>query len=383
MTVLRAVRRAALVVGTRPEAVKLAPVVLALAADPHWEPFVISTGQHRAVVDEVFALFDIVADRRHESWEHTGELASLHTALVDRLHQDLSEFDVDAVIVQGDTASALAGALAAFWLQIPVIDVEAGLRSADLTAPFPEEANRRLITQISALHLTPTPGAKAALAAEGVTGDAVLVTGNTVIDALHFLQSHRAISAVGAGPPLHPSVLVTCHRHENWGEPMRQVADAVHRLATTHPAVVFTVATHPNPEVQLVFTRELGGLANVEVTGPEGYSSFVAMLAAAAVVLTDSGGVQEEAPAFGVPVLVLRDVTERPEGVTAGVAQLVGTDPEAIVKAVTRLLCHASARRSMAHAVNPYGDGQAARRTVAAMNCYFDGAPRPDEFAGS
>jgi UDP-N-acetylglucosamine 2-epimerase (non-hydrolysing) len=366
------------VVGTRPEAVKLAPLVLALRDRPDWEPVVITTGQHAGVVDEVLGSFGIVASVRHEPWSHSGALAPLHTALVNSLDGDLAHLDVDTVVVQGDTASALAGALAGFWRGIPVVDVEAGLRSGDLSAPFPEEANRQLISRVTALHLAPTAGAQEALAAEGITGDHVVVTGNTVIDALRLLAppTDRRDAARA-----HRRVLVTCHRRENWGTPMAGVADAVGRLAIEFPDVMFAVATHPNPSVRAAFTGRLDAHDNVEITGPLDYAEFMSQLAEATIALTDSGGVQEEAPALGVPVLVLREVTERGEGVAAGVARLVGTDPEAIVAAASRLLSDPCAYAQMARATNPYGDGRAAERSIAAMDWFFAGAPRPEPFA--
>lgn len=382
------VRQAVLVVGTRPEAVKLAPIALALAGDSGWEPSVVSTGQHGAVVDEVLTAFAIEADRRYEPWKHDGDLASLHTVLVGRLHTYLRFRRAAAVIVQGDTSSALAGALAAFWLQLPVVHVEAGLRSGDLSAPFPEEANRRLISQLTSLHLAPTAGAEAALLTVGIARNQIVVTGNTVIDALRSIQGvdHEPFVPSNSGfrdvpaTPRRRTVLVTCHRRENWGKPMARVADALHLLAAAHRDVDFMVIAHPNPAIQALFVGRLGQLDNVTISGPLGYLPFVSLLADATLVITDSGGVQEEAPALAVPVLVLRRVTERPEAVTAGVARMVGTDTDSIVRAADRLLSDRGAHQAMARAVNPFGDGHAARRSVAAMNWYFRGLPRPDSF---
>lgn len=369
------VRRVVVVAGTRPEAVKVAPIVAALAATPGWSPILVSTGQHGDVLDRVFASFGLTVDVRHEPWQRSGELSGLHTALVELLSADLDRLEPDALIVQGDTASTLAGALAAFWQRIPVVHVEAGLRSGDLTAPFPEEANRRLVSQLAALHLAPTAAAAAALAREGIVGNQVIVTGNTVIDALRSLTITRPASSERR------LVLVTCHRRENWGRPMLGVARAVQCLADKHADVDFVVAAHPNPAVRDVFEAALGRFQNVTITDPLDYLPFVELLARAAVVLTDSGGVQEEAPAFGVPVLVLRDVTERPEGIDAGVALLVGTEPHTITSAADNLLSNAEAHRAMAHRANPYGDGNAASRTVAAISWLLNRTVRPDEFA--
>ena len=352
----------------------MAPIAVALANTPGWVPILISTGQHGEVVDRVFALFGLPIDVRHAPWERSGDLAGLHTTLVDVLTSDLQRLQPDAVVVQGDTATTLAAAISAFWLHVPVVHVEAGLRSGDLTAPFPEEANRRLVSQVTALHLAPTAGAVAALQREGITGDRVMTTGNTVIDALDSL------TVTGTPRRERPLVLVTCHRRENWGQPMHQVADAVRQLAAQHPGVDFVVATHPNPEVKSVFTAMLETFLNVEIAEPIDYLPFVGLLAQATLVLTDSGGVQEEAPALGVPVLVLRDVTERPEGVQAGVAMLVGTDTKTIVNAANRLLSDPLAHQAMAQAVKPYGDGQAARRGVVGIGWLLDGTPRPEMF---
>ena len=372
-------RVVAVIAGTRPEAIKLAPVALALRNKPGWTPFVISTGQHGSVVDEVFATFGVEVDRAHAPWDRGTDLAELHATLLQRLSADLSDVRPDVAVVQGDTATTLAGALAAFWRQIPVVHVEAGLRSGDLAAPYPEEANRRLVTQVSSLHLAPTAAAAAALAREGIVGERVLVTGNTVVDALQFIAmaEPRMDDASSAGRRL---VLVTCHRRESWGEPMRNVATALQRIAAAHPDIDLLVATHPNPAVQEVFTTALADIPNAEVRGPMPYGTFVRRLAAATIAVTDSGGVQEEAPALGVPVLVMRDVTERPEGIEWGVARLVGTDPELVAKSVSELLDDPVAHAAMSEAVNPYGDGRAAERSVAGIAWLLDGAPRPSEF---
>lgn len=372
-------RRVAIFVGTRPEAIKLAPVASAFLDVPGWTPIVISTGQHGTVVDEVFEVFGIPVDRAHVAWERDADLTSLHVALVGSVAADLDSIEPDVVVVQGDTATTLAGAMTAFWKGIPVVHVEAGLRSGDLAAPFPEEANRRLVSQITTLHLAPTAGAAAALAREGIVGDRVLVTGNTVVDAL------QQIITVDGEPNDKPVddrrlVLVTCHRRENWGAPMQRVVRAVKLVAESHPNVRIVVATHPNPAVQEQFHSVLDDVENIEVRGPMSYLPFMRDLARATLVVTDSGGVQEEAPALGVPVLVLRDVTERPEGIEWGVAELVGTETGPLVKAIERLLDDPQAHAAMRDAVNPYGDGSAALRTVAAVDWLLGQGPRPDAF---
>jgi UDP-N-acetylglucosamine 2-epimerase (non-hydrolysing) len=376
-------RRALVVIGTRPEAIKLAPVVLALRDAPGWQPIVVTTGQHGPVVDEVLHTFGTPADVALEEWERSGDLAGLHAELVTRLAATVADTAPDTVVVQGDTATTLTGAMAAFWAQIPVVHVEAGLRSGDLFAPFPEEANRRMVAQVAALHLPPTDGAGAALLAEGCDPDRVLVVGNTVVDAVRWLATN--------GPSLTPApdtphaahnrtlVLVTCHRRENWGDGTRRIATALHDLVREHPGVDVVVAAHPNPAVRAVLDEALAGVDAVSVRDALPYDTFVSLLRRARLVLTDSGGVQEEAAALGVPALVLRDVTERSEGIDAGMAGLVGTDPIAILAGVRRILAE-PAPTPDGWPDCPYGDGRAAERTVRAISWLLDGAPRPAPF---
>jgi UDP-N-acetylglucosamine 2-epimerase (non-hydrolysing) len=355
--------------------VKLAPVVRALEASPHWHPVVISSGQHGDVVAEVLAAFELAADRVLPPWPRDGELAGLHAELVSRLAAEVAAVRPEVVVVQGDTATTMAGALTAFWAGVPVAHVEAGLRSGDLANPFPEEANRRIVTQVASLHLAPTSTAVAALHAEGVDPRSVVLTGNTVVDALLALRDRAAPRRTDR-----PLLLVTCHRRENWGAPLREVAAALRDLACSGRDLDIELVTHLNPVVRSTLQAELDGVAGVAVRGPLPYADFLGLLQRATLVLTDSGGVQEEAPTFGVPTLVMRDATERPEGIASGFAALVGTDRAEVFAQVARLLDDPTARRSMVAGANPYGDGRAAERSVAALSWFLGRADKPAPF---
>ena len=286
--------------------------------------------------------------------------------------------------MQGDTTSAFAGALAAFYEHVPVVHVEAGLRTGDIYSPFPEEANRRLTSQLTTLHLAPTPVSQDNLLRGGVPSQKVLVTGNTVIDALLWTAGQRvhygnqALEAVDSSEA--PVLLVTTHRRESWGRPMQGVANAVARLARRHPGLIVVLPAHPNPVVREALLPGLRGLGNVIAVEPMGYGAFARLLRRSTIVLTDSGGVQEEAPSLGKPVLVMRDTTERPEAVSAGTARLVGTDPDRVYAEVGHLLTSTHAYQAMASAVNPYGDGRAAQRTAGAIAHMFELGPRPAPF---
>ncbi len=370
--------------GTRPEAVKLAPVIRAMRSSGSLSPVVALTGQHREIVDQVNHLFDIQPDHDLNVIRQAQSLDGLMSRVLQRITPILQSDRPDAVLVQGDTTSTFAGALAAFYQRIPVIHVEAGLRTGDLYSPFPEEANRRLTTQVAALHLAPTPKSKQNLVSAGIDARDVMVTGNTVIDALLWAVGRRApypdpqLDAVDAAEA--PVLLVTAHRRESWGARMRGIGQAVARLARRHPDIVVVLPAHPNPSVRSALTPALRGLPNVMLIEPLMYGAFARLLQRATIVLTDSGGIQEEAPSLGKPVLVMRDTTERPEAVSAGTARLVGTDPECVFKAVDQLLTSASAYKSMANAVNPYGDGRAAGRTVSAIEHMFQLGSSPEPF---
>ena len=362
----------ALVVGTRPEAVKLAPVALGLAASGWARPVLVASGQHRGLVAEALATFGLRPDLELDL-ERTGPgLAELASRAIEALAGAFRTLKPDLALVQGDTASAFCGALAAFYERVPVGHVEAGLRTGDMQAPWPEEANRRLIAPLASLHFAPTPRAAANLRREGIDPASIFETGNTVVDALRIVRSRPDPPnpppwAVGEGP----LVLVTAHRRESFGAPLRAACEAVADLAGAFPSARFVVPVHPNPEagsaVRSVLENEDDprlAAGNVLLIEPLGYEAFVAAMSASTLILSDSGGVQEEAPGLGVPVLVLREATERPEAVEAGCALLVGTDRARIVAEASRLLSEPSAHAAMTAGLNPFGDGFAAGRII-------------------
>ncbi|MYT29970.1 MULTISPECIES: UDP-N-acetylglucosamine 2-epimerase (non-hydrolyzing) [unclassified Streptomyces] len=376
--------RVGIVYGTRPEAIKLAPLVLALDAAPGFEPVVITTGQHRDMLDEINELFGLRPQYNLDIMRPGQRLNAMASRIIHELGEPLLNELVDVAVVQGDTTTAFAAAYAAACERIPVAHVEAGLRTGERFEPFPEEINRRLITQLADLHFAPTAEAAGNLLAEGVRSDDVYVTGNTVIDALHLVLDRpddTVSRELGAFADGHPTVLVTMHRRESWGPAMAGVAAAVAELCRAQPALRFVIPLHPNPEVRRVFHSRLSSFAQVLLCEPLRYSEFVKLMHRAVLVLTDSGGVQEEAPTLGTPVLVLRDRTERPEGVAAGCARLVGTDPALIVKEVGRLLDDPQAYEAMRRpGIVCYGGGDAAARCLEALSERW--LPSPDEPAG-
>jgi UDP-N-acetylglucosamine 2-epimerase (non-hydrolysing) len=357
------------VYGTRPEAIKLAPVIRGLAAARHLKVVTVVTGQHRAMLDQVNQLFGIVPDIDLDVIRERQSLPDLTGRVMAGVTDAVQEHRPDAVVVQGDTTTSFVAGLAAFYQQVPVVHVEAGLRTGNRYDPFPEEVNRCLTTQLTSLHLAPTSTSRANLLREGVDPDSVAVTGNTVIDAL--------LATVERDLPLEnpdvgvlddgPSVLITSHRRESWGAPMGRTANAIARLAKEFPDVSFLLPAHLNPVVREVLLPPLEGMDNVTITEPLSYSDFARAMHRSTLLLTDSGGVQEEAPSLGKPVLVLRETTERPEAVDAGTVRLVGTDEDLVFSEVYRLLTDQAAYDEMAHAVNPYGDGRATPRIVAAI----------------
>ena len=360
--------------GTRPEAIKLFPLVHALAADGRFDSRVLVTGQHRAMLDQVLAFAEIVPDHDLAVMQPDQTLDALTARLLTGIGQVLDAEKPDRVVVQGDTATAMAGALAAYYRQIPVCHVEAGLRSGDIYHPWPEEVNRKVIGTIADLHCAPTPTARDALLAESVPETSVHVTGNTVIDALHWVvEKVRSDPALASGlADLEARfagkriVGVTSHRRENFGQGMQAIAAAIRELAAREDvAVIFPV--HLNPNVRRVMDEALADVADVAMIEPLDYPHFARLLDIADVMLTDSGGVQEEAPALGKPVLVMRETTERPEGVAAGTAKLVGTDAARIVAEANRLLDDNDAYERMARAHNPFGDGKSAGRIADLM----------------
>jgi UDP-N-acetylglucosamine 2-epimerase (non-hydrolysing) len=361
------------VAGTRPEAIKLAPVVAALRSGGRLVPLLVATSQHREMLKQALAPFGLVPDVDLDVMTPSQTPSRVAAGVLLRLEPLLAERRPAWTIVQGDTTTALAAAWASFHAGVPVAHVEAGLRSGRMDSPFPEEFNRRALAVAASLHFAPTPRAAKNLLAEGIDPDAVLTVGNTVVDAVRAIR--------GAAPPVHlhragpPLVLLTLHRRESFGEPLRRLLAAVRTLAEERPGrlrVVYTV--HPNPEVDGPAREILAGVAGVELVPPLDYPRFLDLFASARFVLTDSGGVQEEAPALGVPVLVLRDVTERPELLESGWGRLVGTDPERLLAESRRLLDDDEELGSMTSGPNPFGDGRAAERIASAL---AERTPRP------
>ena len=349
------------VLGTRPEAIKLAPVIRAARA-AGLEPIVASTGQHREMLEQMLVQFDISPDVELAVMQERQSLAGLTSRLTEGLDDVLAQCKPDAVVVQGDTTTALVGALTAFYRQVPVAHVEAGLRSGSLSNPFPEEANRRLVGQLARWHFAPTCRARDNLTREGVPPDAVEITGNTGID--NMLWARRTGHGSSAFTTSRRKVLVTLHRRENQGATMVGIVESLQRLAARGD-VEIVLPVHLSPAVREVVLPGLRDEASVRLVEPLDYFDFSATMAASDLILSDSGGVQEEAPTLGKPVLVLRENTERPEAIEAGVARLAGVDPDAIYKLAAELLDDERAYSSMARAVNPFGDGHAAPRVVA------------------
>lgn len=353
------------VFGTRPEAIKMAPVVLELRKYSEVEPLVAVTAQHREMLDQVLNLFNIRPDFDLNIMSEGQTLFDITSRALLGLDKVLSEAKPDVVLVHGDTTTTFAGALAAYYHQIEVGHVEAGLRTQNKFSPYPEEMNRRLTGALADLNFAPTPTAKDNLLREGVAADKIFVTGNTVIDALY--QTIRADFNFPNVDGDKRIILVTTHRRENLGEPLRQVYKALRALVEEFPDVEIIFPVHKNPKVRAVVNEELGGLERVCLTDPLDYEPFANLMNRATLILTDSGGVQEEAPALGKPVLVLRDTTERPEAVDAGTVKLIGTNQEKVYGAAKILLTDAAEYRKMAEARSPYGDGHAAERIVKAL----------------
>ena len=364
-------RRVLAIFGTRPEAIKLFPLVHALGADRRFDSRICVTGQHRAMLDQVLDVAGIVPDHDLDIMQSGQTLDALTARLLMAIGPLIDAEQPDIVVVQGDTTTALAGAIAAHYRKVPVAHVEAGLRSGDLHQPWPEEFNRKAIAALAALHCAPTETAAEALRRENVEPSSVHVTGNTVVDALHWVTA-RLAERPGLAAGLAPLearfagrriIGVTCHRRESFGPGIEGIAEAIGRLAEREDvAVIFPV--HPNPAVRAVMERRLSSHANIALVEPLDYPHFTRLLGLATLLLTDSGGVQEEAPALGKPVLVMRETTERPEGIEAGTAKLVGTEPARIVAEAGRLLDDPQAYAAMARAHNPFGDGRSAGRIV-------------------
>lgn len=366
----------AMFIGTRPEAIKMAPVIKALQRDGDLSPLVVSTGQHREMLQQVIDLFELPVDESLDVMAPNQTLAGLTARLMTSIDAFLEYRRPDFALVQGDTTTVFVAALACFYRQVPVGHVEAGLRTGNMRSPFPEEANRRLATPLMDLHFPPTEYGRENLLREGVDDATITVTGNTVIDALQIEvakqeQPDVAASIVAAlrGELGHdwctvPFILVTGHRRENFGGGFENICAALAVLAKRYPGHRFIYPVHLNPKVSGPVHDALGGIENIRLIPPKDYRLFVALMKHCTLVLTDSGGVQEEAPGLGKPVLVMRDTTERPEGVKAGTVKLVGAMRESIVAEVSHLLDDDAAYRRMSEAINPYGDGQAAGRIV-------------------
>jgi len=361
--------RVLVVFGTRPEAIKMAPVVAALQSRPDtFETVIAVTAQHRDMLDQVLRIFNITPDHDLDIMRAGQSLAQVTVRSLEGLTPLMESVLPDVVLVQGDTTTTFAAALAAFYHHVPIGHVEAGLRTYDLEQPFPEEANRQLTTRLCRWHFAPTEQARRNLLAEGIAPSTVEVTGNTVVDALlatadrpYDFPAGPIAEALATGRRL---VLVTAHRRENWGAPLERICEAVARIIDENPDVHVLFATHSNPIVAEPAAMRLGALERVDLIGPQDYLPFTKLLRAATLIISDSGGIQEEAPTFGVPTLVLREVTERPEALAAGVVRLVGTQTDSIVDQANLLLQDSDEYTAMAHHANPFGDGHAAERIV-------------------
>ncbi len=363
-------KRVLIVAGTRPEVIKLAPVVRTLRSRPaEFEPIYCSTGQHREMLDQANEVFQLTPDLDLGLMVHAQSLASLTSTLFRSLDETLENTRPDVVLVQGDTTSAFVGAMCAFYRRVPVGHVEAGLRTGNMLSPFPEEANRSIIGTIASQHYAPTTWAAGNLLREGVDEATVVVTGNTIVDALHWAQKHAHMNPAGEVPAsvieqvaAHRTILVTSHRRESFGEGLRNTFTTLRRLVDEFPDTVVVYPVHLNPAVQGAVQETLQGHPRIHLLAPVAYPTMLWLLSQAYLVLSDSGGIQEEAPSFSKPLLVLRDTTERPEAIEAGCARLVGTDPEVILREARSLLSDKDAYDAMRGKPNPFGDGRAAHR---------------------
>lgn len=369
-------KKIAVIFGTRPDTIKLAPIILELKKNSkHFKVLSIATAQHREMLDQVLNIFRIRPDYDLDIMKPNQSLSSITENIIEKLDKVLEKEAPDMVLVQGDTTTTFVGSLAAFYRQIPVVHVEAGLRTNDKANPFPEEINRRLTSVITDIHLAPTETAKRALLKENMAANSIYITGNTVIDALKMSVKNNYEFTV---PLLNEIiarkkkiVLLTMHRRENLGEPMQGACNAVKRLAKKYPNINFVFPVHLNPIVREIVFNTLSNLKNVFLIAPLDYADFVNFMSKSYLIITDSGGVQEEGPHFGIPILVLRKVTERPEAVKYGTVKLVGLDEEKIFSAAKKLIENRDAYKKMATAVNPYGDGLSSKRTVQIIKNYF------------
>jgi UDP-N-acetylglucosamine 2-epimerase (non-hydrolysing) len=384
LTHTRDIPRVMLAFGTRPEAIKMAPIVKALRESDRYQAYVLVTAQHREMLDQVLSLFRIVPDQDLNLMESGQSLDRLTGRTLTGVSEALREVRPDALLVQGDTTTTFASALAAFYEDIPVVHVEAGLRTGEKRSPFPEEMNRVLTSRMARLHLPPTSTSARNLLNEGVAPETICVTGNTVIDAL---QQTIAMGGAWADPALailskaeRRTILVTAHRRESWGQPLHDACWAIRDVLDAFEDVQVIFPVHRNPIVRESVAPALAGHPRAHLVEPADYGDFAQLMAAAHIILTDSGGVQEEGPSLGKPVLVLRESTERPEALRAGTAKLVGTSRTRIFAEVSELLNDQSAYLRMAEAVNPYGDGNAAARTLLALDHMLGFGPKPEDF---
>lgn len=363
-------KRILCLVGTRPECIKMAPVIKALKQEDWAEPVVVSTGQHREMVHQVLSLFDIGVDHDLDVMVPNQTLSGLSSRIFAKLDPLLETGGFDLILVQGDTTSVMVASLAAFYRRIPIGHVEAGLRTHDIERPFPEELNRVVTGLVTKLHFAPTARAQDNLLNEGKPSDSVYVTGNTVVDALLDV-ANRDFPCDFPTRADRRLVLVTAHRRENFGAPILEICRALHDLHDLFPDIELVYPVHPNPNIREPVYSALGSLERVHLVPPADYQVLITLMKRSTIILTDSGGIQEEAPALGKPVLVLRDETERPEAVEAGVAKLVGAKRDKIVAEAKKLLSDEAAYTSMARAGSPYGDGQSARRIVALCKAFL------------
>ncbi len=372
-----------LVFGTRPEAIKMAPVVYALRDREEFRLTSVVTGQHREMLNSLLELFKITPDCHLDIMQKNQTLSDITTRVLTGLDKYLDDLRPDVLLVQGDTTTAFTAGLAAFYHKIPVGHVEAGLRTGCMYDPFPEEMNRCLLTRIAELQFPPTSRAKENLLAEGTDPKRIYLTGNTVTDALKYISAELPAGIPENIVKIEPSrrmLLIETHRRENLGEPMRNICRALKRIAADFPDTELVFSVHPNPKVREVIMPMMEGLERVHLLEPMDYPDLVRLQRGAYLILTDSGGIQEEAPAFGVPTIVLRRTTERPEGIDSGNAILAGTDENNIYNEAARLLSNPGDYEKMSHAANPYGDGLAGTRIAQAILHHFGRGERPDEF---
>jgi len=370
-------KKVAIIFGTRPEAIKVIPVILELAKySREIKPVVIATAQHRDMLDEVLKLFEVKPDFDLNIMEENQSLSRVLGRALSRLDKTIEKIRPDLVLVQGDTTTTLTAALSAYYHQIPVGHLEAGLRTYDKYNPYPEEINRRMVSVLSDLHFAPTVTSKENLLREGIRDEKIFITGNTVIDALFAVKGMDKDEGTD-----HRLILVTAHRRENWGRPLENICSALKELICLYEDIQIVYPVHPNPNVSGAVKKFLDGVKRIHLLPPLSYQSFVRLMERSYLILTDSGGIQEEAPSLGKPVLVLRKITERPEALEAGTVRVVGTEKEEIVSEVALLLDNKDEYEKMAKAVNPYGDGLARQRVVGAIRYYLGLTDkRPEEF---